>query len=74
VPDQFDAAVKTMKHIADMIIDGWDVVITHGNGPRLVSFYAGLRSLPTNFTKCRSTTAVPTPRLNRLHVPASLIQ
>ena len=35
VPDQFDAAVKTMKHIADMIIDGWDVVITHGNGPQV---------------------------------------
>ena len=35
VPAQFDAAVKTMKHIADMIIDGWDVVITHGNGPQV---------------------------------------
>lgn len=35
VPDQFDASVKTMKHIADMIIDGWDVVITHGNGPQV---------------------------------------
>ena len=27
VPDQFDAAVRTMKHIANMIIDGWDVVL-----------------------------------------------
>ena len=35
VPDQFNAAVRTMKHIADMIIDGWDVVITHGNGPQV---------------------------------------
>ena len=35
IPDQFEAAVKTMKHIADMIIDGWDVVVTHGNGPQV---------------------------------------
>ena len=35
IPDQYDAAVKTMKHIADMIIDGWDVVVTHGNGPQV---------------------------------------
>jgi carbamate kinase len=24
-----------MKHIASMIIDGWDVVVTHGNGPQV---------------------------------------
>jgi carbamate kinase len=35
IPDQAAAAVKTIKHIADMIIDGWDVVITHGNGPQV---------------------------------------
>lgn len=35
VPDQYQAAVETMKHIANMIIDGWDVVITHGNGPQV---------------------------------------
>ena len=35
VPDQFNAAVKTVKRIADMIADGWDVVITHGNGPQV---------------------------------------
>ncbi len=35
VPDQFNAAVKTVKRIADMIVDGWDVVITHGNGPQV---------------------------------------
>jgi len=35
VQDQYAAAVRTMKHIADMILDGWDVVITHGNGPQV---------------------------------------
>lgn len=35
VQDQYDAAVKTIKHIANMIADGWDVVVTHGNGPQV---------------------------------------
>jgi len=35
VPDQYQAAAETMKHIANMIIDGWDVVVTHGNGPQV---------------------------------------
>jgi carbamate kinase len=35
VPDQYLAAVETMKHIAGMIEKGWDVVITHGNGPQV---------------------------------------
>jgi carbamate kinase len=35
VQDQFEAAKDTMKHIVDMIEKGWDVVITHGNGPQV---------------------------------------
>lgn len=35
VPDQYQAAAETMKHIANMIVDGWDVVVTHGNGPQV---------------------------------------
>jgi len=35
VPDQYQAAAETMKHIANMIDEGWDVVITHGNGPQV---------------------------------------
>jgi len=35
VQDQFDCAKDTMKHIVDMIEMGWDVVITHGNGPQV---------------------------------------
>jgi carbamate kinase len=35
VQDQFTAAKDTMKHIVDMIEKGWDVVITHGNGPQV---------------------------------------
>jgi carbamate kinase len=35
IPDQFDAIRETMSHIAGMIQDGWDVIITHGNGPQV---------------------------------------
>ena len=35
VPDQFAAVRETAVHIADMIEQGWNVVITHGNGPQV---------------------------------------
>jgi len=35
IADQFLAASDTMAHIATMIQDGWDVVVTHGNGPQV---------------------------------------
>jgi carbamate kinase len=35
VPDQYAATVETCRHIAGMIAGGWDVVITHGNGPQV---------------------------------------
>lgn len=35
VPDQFETTRETCVHIAGMIEQGWDVVITHGNGPQV---------------------------------------
>jgi carbamate kinase len=35
VPDQFEAIRETCTHVADMIKQGWNVVITHGNGPQV---------------------------------------
>jgi carbamate kinase len=35
VPDQYDAAARTMVHVADMIEQGYNVVLTHGNGPQV---------------------------------------
>ncbi len=35
VPDQYAAAVESMAHIAGMIESGWDVLVTHGNGPQV---------------------------------------
>ncbi len=55
VPDQYDAICETVRHIADVIESGRQVVVTHGNGPQ-VGFImlrseiarkeAGLHSVP----------------------------
>ncbi len=35
VRDQYVAAAETCAHIASMVEDGWDVAVTHGNGPQV---------------------------------------
>ena len=35
VQEQYFAADETAKHIVEMIKEGWDVVIGHGNGPQV---------------------------------------
>ena len=35
VDDQYDAICETVKYIADIIEEGYEVVITHGNGPQV---------------------------------------
>ncbi len=35
IQDQFDASKETMGHIAKMIQAGWNVIISHGNGPQV---------------------------------------
>jgi carbamate kinase len=35
VRDQYIAAAETTDHIAAMVKDGWNVAITHGNGPQV---------------------------------------
>jgi carbamate kinase len=35
IPDQYEAGAESMHHIAEMIVQGWDVVVTHGNGPQV---------------------------------------
>jgi carbamate kinase len=35
VEDQYQAAKESCFHIADMIEAGWDVALTHGNGPQV---------------------------------------
>ena len=33
--DQYDAVCETAKHIVEMVAAGWNVVVTHGNGPQV---------------------------------------
>lgn len=35
VEDQYQAAKETSKHLVDMIEQGWDIAIGHGNGPQV---------------------------------------
>ncbi len=35
VPHQWDAVRTTATHIAALVEQGWDVVVTHGNGPQV---------------------------------------
>lgn len=35
VRDQYDAICETVKYIVDIIEDGYEVIITHGNGPQV---------------------------------------
>jgi carbamate kinase len=33
--DQYEAVKHTMSHVIAMIQNGWDVIVTHGNGPQV---------------------------------------
>lgn len=35
VKHQWEAVQETCEHIAEMIAEGWNVIITHGNGPQV---------------------------------------
>jgi carbamate kinase len=35
IPDQYAAAAMTSHYVADMVQAGWNVVLTHGNGPQV---------------------------------------
>jgi len=48
VQDQYLAAARTMEHISNMVDQGYDVVVTHGNGPQV-----GFILLRSEFTRSR---------------------
>jgi carbamate kinase len=35
IPDQYQAVTESVRHICDMIEAGWEMVLTHGNGPQV---------------------------------------
>lgn len=57
IPDQFIAVKETCAHIATMIKHGYDVIITHGNGPKLVLFLEDPKFPAANCTKYPLITA-----------------
>jgi carbamate kinase len=54
VSHQWDAVRETCNHIAQLIAEGWNVVLTHGNGPQVgfilrraeIAAQAGIHSVP----------------------------
>ena len=45
IPDQYVAVMESVQHIVDMVEAGWDLVLTHGNGPQ-VGFILRRSELP----------------------------
>lgn len=35
IPDQYEAVVRSIECVADMVEDGWHVAVVHGNGPQV---------------------------------------
>ncbi len=58
VPDQYAVAKETCGHVADMIAQGWDLALSHGNGPQvgfilrrseIAHKVAGMHEVPLDF-------------------------
>lgn len=67
VEDQYQAAKETAAHVAGMIEHGWDVAISHGNGPQvgfilrrseLAASVAGLHEVPLDVCGADSQGAI----------------
>jgi carbamate kinase len=57
IMNQWDAVRETCRHIAQMVADGWHIVITHGNGPQVgyalrrteIAAQHGVHQMPLDF-------------------------
>jgi carbamate kinase len=67
VEDQYQAAKETCFHIADLIEQGWDVAIGHGNGPQvgfilrrseIAAKYEGMHEIPLDVCGADSQGAI----------------
>lgn len=56
IPDQYVAVMESVQHIVDMVEAGWDLVLTHGNGPQVALFCVALNLLVTKFLRFRLIT------------------
>lgn len=67
VESQYEAAKETCQHIADMIAQGWEVAIGHGNGPQvgfilrrseIAAKYEGMHEVPLDVCGADSQGAI----------------
>ena len=67
VESQYEAAKETCQHIADMIEQGWEVAIGHGNGPQvgfilrrseIAAKYEGMHEVPLDVCGADSQGAI----------------
>ncbi len=67
VPQQYSSVVRNVRSIADMIEEGWNIVITHGNGPQvgfillrseIAHRQCGLHKVPLDFCVADSQGAI----------------
>ena len=81
VQDQYAVARETCRHIADMIAQGWDVALSHGNGPQVGfilrrSGRVGLVTIPRLWhpaTQQRSMLCLPKTAIPSRRVYGSLV-
>src|SRR5512142_815433 len=67
VEDQYQAAKETCYHIADLIAQGWEVAVGHGNGPQvgfilrrseIAARYEGMHEVPLDVCGADSQGAI----------------
>ena len=71
VANQWDAVRETARHIAQMVANGWHIVITHGNGPQVgyalrrteIAQKEGIHGVPLDYlvadTQCLRKSRIP---------------
>ena len=63
IADQYKAAAISAHYIADMVEAGWNVIVTHGNGPQMGFILRRSGSSITKWSRrCRWTMPAPTCR------------
>ena len=61
--DQYDAVCDSATHVATMIAAGWNVVLTHGNGPQVGFILRRSEIADGQVPRCRCSTRWATRRV-----------
>ena len=60
--DQRAAIIAAMESVADIVVSGAEVVLTHGNGPQVGNLLVKNEIAASVVRRCRWTGAAPRPR------------